>query len=94
MGRHEVWRLALTLGIRARISRGLLSPLGVASLLLALILAVWLGLYYLLRNEPTDQQACTQTCAFQDRRGKLENVYSRVQTAGNGGRNTTTCVCW
>jgi hypothetical protein len=84
----------LTLCIRARISGGLRSPFGVASLLLASILVVWLGLHYLLRNEPTAEQSCAQTCAFQGRNGKLVNVYSQVQTAGNGGRNKTTCVCW
>jgi hypothetical protein len=48
---------------------------------------------YLLRDVPTQGDACTKTCAARHQTGQLVSVYTRPQTAGTGGRGPMECQC-
>jgi hypothetical protein len=48
---------------------------------------------YLLRDVPTQEEACAKTCAAEHQTGHLVSVYTRTQTAGTGGRGPMECQC-
>jgi predicted permease len=67
-------------------------PVILALCLAAIIGGNLLGIY-LLRDMPTDQQACAIACAKSNQTGYLAYVYDASQTAGMRGKGPAECQC-
>lgn len=80
--------------MRTKRARKQWSALAAASAYFLLLLLIASGVIYFRRNELSDADACTRTCAFQQKSGRLEYVNSREQTAGMRGRGRQECRCY
>lgn len=65
----------------------------VASCYVVVLLLIASGVIYFRRNELSDEDACTKTCSFESKAGRLEYVTPREQTGGMRSRGRQECRC-
>lgn len=69
------------------------SPAAIAASAILSFIALQLLVGLILRNVPSDAEACVSVCAKSQRSGVLVPKYSHQQTAGTGGKGPMECRC-
>jgi hypothetical protein len=62
-------------------------------LMVIVVLALMMGLSYLIERGPSDLDACMQSCAAHGLRGQLIHRFTAEQTAGMHSKGPTECQC-
>jgi hypothetical protein len=62
-------------------------------LVIIVVLAVIMGLDYLIRMRPTELEACARSCEAHGMQGQLIHKLTAEQTAGMHGKGPTECEC-
>jgi hypothetical protein len=62
-------------------------------LTIIVVLAVIMGLNYLIGMQPSELEACTRSCEAHGLRGQLNHKFTAEQTAGMHSKGPTECKC-
>ncbi len=80
-------------GMRVKSFFDKLPPLAICSIAVFAFVLVGAAGGYLFTHELSDEAACTQTCAFQNKAGKLEYVIPPERNVSMRGRDRQECRC-
>jgi len=53
-----------------------------------------LGVTYLFRDVPSQEESCIKQCTTANRSWRMVNVYPKEQTAGMRGKGPMRCECY